>query len=122
VNADRSARLQRNVRASSPTWSSISPSATLSLGNAAVRAYYGGSDLGRFFAQINSVLRNNPLLLPLQVVRAMLCTALAIPVIRMMKGQWWETGLAGALVFAVMSSQLLLANPHMPQEFAWCIC
>jgi hypothetical protein len=83
----------------------------------AVRAYYGGTDPGSLLAQIKSVLRDTPLLLPLQAVRALLWTAIAVPVIRMMKGRWWETGLAVALLFAVvMNSQLLLPNPLMPQE------
>jgi hypothetical protein len=82
-----------------------------------VRTYYGGSDPGSFLAQIRSVLRDTPLLLPLQAVRALMWTAIAAPVIRMMKGPWWETGLAVALLFAVvMNSQLLLPNPLMPQE------
>ncbi len=85
--------------------------------NPAVRAYYGGSDPGSFLKQISSVLRDTPLLLPLQAVRAILWTAIAVPVIRMMKGRWWEAGLAVALLFAVvMNSQLLLPNPLMPQE------
>jgi hypothetical protein len=85
--------------------------------NGAVRAYYGGSDPGNFLAQMISVLRDSPLLLPLQAVRAILWTAIAVPVIRMMKGQWWEAGLAVALLFAVvMNSQLLLPNPLMPPE------
>ena len=85
--------------------------------SAAVRAYYGGDDPGNFLAQMRSVVRDTPLLLPLQVVRAILWTAIAVPVIRMMKGQWWEAGLAVALLFAVvMNSQLLLPNPLMPQE------
>ena len=85
--------------------------------SAAVRAYYGGSDPGSFLAQMRTVVRDTPLLLPLQVVRAILWTAIAAPVIRMMKGQWWEAGLAVALLFAVvMNSQLLLPNPLMPQE------
>jgi hypothetical protein len=85
--------------------------------NPAVRAYYGGNDPGSFLAQMGNVLRDTPWLLPLQVVRAMLWTALALPIIRMMKGQWWEAGLAVALSFAVlMNSQLLLPNPFMPDE------
>jgi hypothetical protein len=84
--------------------------------SAAVRAYYGGSDPGSFLAQMRSVVRDTPLLLPLQVVRAILWTAIAVPIIRMMKGQWWEAGLAVALLFAVTGSQLLLPNPLMPQE------
>jgi hypothetical protein len=85
--------------------------------SAAVRTYYGGDDPGSFLAQMRSVVRDTPLLLPLQVVRAILWTAIAVAVIRMMKGQWWEAGLAVALLFAVvMNSQLLLPNPLMPQE------
>jgi hypothetical protein len=84
--------------------------------NADVRAYYGGSDPGSFLAQMIGVVRDTPLLLPLQVVRAILWAAIAVPVIRMMKGHLWEIGLAVALLFAVMSSQLLLPNPLMPQE------
>lgn len=54
---------------------------------------------------------------PLQVVRAMLWAAIAVPVIRMMKGQWWEAGLAVALLFGVVgTSLLLLPNPLMPPE------
>lgn len=83
----------------------------------AVRAYYGGSDPGSFLGQMRTVLRETPWLVPLQVVRALLWTALAVPVIRMMKGRWWEAGLAVALLFAVlMNSQLLIPNPLMPRE------
>ena len=84
--------------------------------SAAVRAYYGGSDPGNFLAQMSSVVRDSPWLVPLQAGRALLWTALAAPVIQMMKGEWWETGLAVALLFAVVNSQLLLPNPFMPQE------
>ncbi len=84
--------------------------------NAAVRAYYGGNDPGSFLAQIRSVFSETPLLPLLQVVRAILWTVIAVPVIRMMKGQSWEAGLAVALLFAVVNSQLLLPNPLMPQE------
>lgn len=85
--------------------------------NAAVQAYYGGSDPGSFIAHITSVLRNEPLLFLLQAVRALLWTALAVPIIKMTKGKWWESGLAVALLFGVfMNSLLLLPNPLMPAE------
>jgi hypothetical protein len=84
--------------------------------NEAVRAYYGGSDPGSFVTHITNLLRAEPLLFLLQVVRALLWTAIAVPVIKMMKGEWWETGLAVAVLFAVMTSQLLLPNPLMPDE------
>jgi hypothetical protein len=84
--------------------------------SAAVRAYYGGHDPGSFFAQMASVLREQPSLFLLQVGRALLWTAIAVPIIKMMKGKWWEAGLAVALVFAVASSQLLLPNSLMPYD------
>lgn len=85
--------------------------------NDTVRAYYGGSDPGSFLAQMRNVLRDTPWLLPLQAIRAMLWTALAVIVIQMLKGGWWQAALAVALLFSVvMNSQLLIPNPFMPQE------
>ncbi len=52
----------------------------------------------------------------LQAARALLWTAIAAPVIKMTKGNWWEAGLAVALLFAMTSSQLLIPNPLMPAE------
>ncbi|HEX5601676.1 MAG TPA: hypothetical protein VFX63_03960 [Pyrinomonadaceae bacterium] len=82
----------------------------------AVRAYYGGSDPENFVAHIASLLRTEPMLFLLQAVRALLWTAIAMPVIKMMKGASWESGLAVALLFAVVNSQLLIPNPLMPPE------
>lgn len=83
--------------------------------SAAVRAYYGGGDTGSFIAQMTSELSARPSLFLLQAGRGLLWAALAVPVINMMKGKWWEAGLAVALLFGVMmSSQLLLPNPLMP--------
>jgi hypothetical protein len=85
--------------------------------NPAVRAYYGGIDPGSFLAQLRSVVRDTPFLPLLQVVRALMWTGLALLVIKMMRGPWWEAGFAVALVFGVlMTSQLLLPNPLMPRE------
>jgi hypothetical protein len=84
--------------------------------NPAVRAYYGGGDPAGFFAHITGLVRAEPLLFLLQAVRALMWTAIALPVIKMTKSEWWEAGLAVALVFAVMTSQLLLPNPLMPTE------
>ena len=84
--------------------------------NPAVREYYGGIDEGDFLAHMGTVLGNTPWLIPFQLLRAMLWTAIALPVIRMMKGQWPETALAIGLLFAVvMNAQLLLPNPYMPE-------
>jgi len=82
----------------------------------AVRAYYGGSDPDNFIAHIASLLRTEPMLFLLQAVRALLWTAIAAPVIKMTKGASWESGLAVALLFAVVNSQLLIPNPLMPAE------
>jgi len=84
--------------------------------NAAVREYYGGIDPGGLIAQMGTVLRNTPWLVPFQILRAMLWVGIALPVIRMSKGPSWETALAIGLLFAVvMNSQLLLPNPYMPE-------
>lgn len=83
----------------------------------AVRAYYGGSDPGSFAVQLRTVVRDTPMLVPLQVLRALLWVAIAIPVIRMTTGPWWQSALCVALLFTVvMNSQLLLPNPYMPQD------
>jgi len=85
--------------------------------SAAVRAYYGGGDPGSLLTQMSSVMRETPWLIPLQAVRALLWAAIAVPVIRMMKGKWWETGLAVALLFGVVATcLLLLPNPLMPRD------
>jgi hypothetical protein len=81
-----------------------------------VPEYYGRTDPGTFFAQMGTVLRDMPWLIPIQIVRAMLWVALALPVIRMLKGKWPETALAIGLLFAVvMNAPLLLPNPYMPE-------
>jgi len=80
----------------------------------AIRDYYGGTDPGSFVAQMSRILRNTPWMLPLQFVRGLLWVLLALPVIRMMKGRWWEAGLALSLLFAVPAAYLLFPNPVMP--------
>jgi hypothetical protein len=50
------------------------------------------------------------------MLRGLIWAALALPVIRMMKGRWWEAGLAVALLFSVlMASSLLVPNELMPK-------
>lgn len=84
--------------------------------NKAVVAYYGGNDPGSFITHMRNTLLSEPMLLVLQIARALLWTAIAIPIIKMMKGKWWEAGLAVALLFAMTSAQLLIPNPLMPAE------
>jgi hypothetical protein len=84
--------------------------------NPSVREYYGGSDEGSFFTHMSTVVTETSWLIPFQVMRAMLWVAIALPVIRMMKGQWQETALTLGLLFGVlMNTQLLLPNPYMPK-------
>jgi len=85
--------------------------------NPAVREYYGGSDPGGFLAQMGTVVRDTPWLIPFQILRAMLWTLLALPVVRSLKGAWQETSLSIGFMFAVlMSDLLLLPNPYMPES------
>ena len=81
----------------------------------AVRDYYGGTDPGSFLAQMNSVAQGTPWMIPFQYLRGLMWVGLAVLVIRMMKGAWWEAGLAAALLFAVPSLYLLFPNPLMPE-------
>ena len=84
--------------------------------NPAVLEYYSGIDEGSFVAHMGTVVRETPWLIPFQIIRAMLWVALALPVIRMLKGQWPETALSIGLLFSVvMNAQLLLPNPYMPE-------
>jgi hypothetical protein len=81
-----------------------------------VLEYYGGIDEGSFLAHMPTVLRDTPWLIPFQIVRAICWVALALPVIRMLKGERLETVLAIGFLFAVlMNAQLLLPNPYMPE-------
>ena len=53
-------------------------------------------------------------ILPFQALRAVLWAALTLPVIRMMRGRWWETGLAVALLFSVLMGGNLLRPTGLP--------
>ena len=80
-----------------------------------VREYYGGTDPGNFFAQMQNVARDTPWLIPFQIFRALCWAAIAVPIVRMLKGGRLEIALAVAFTFAVvMNAQLLLPNPYMP--------
>jgi hypothetical protein len=82
----------------------------------AVRAYYGGNDPGSFFAQMADIVRNHSGLIVFQIFRGVAGGLIALPIVRMLKGSRWETGLAVALVFSViLSDKLLLPNPYMPE-------
>lgn len=55
-----------------------------------------------------------PWVLPFQMVRALLWTALTLPVLRMLQGSWWETGLVVALLFSILMGSSLLLPTDMP--------
>lgn len=84
--------------------------------NPAVLEYYRGVDEGSFLTHMRAVLRDAPWLIPFQIVRAMCWVALALLVIRSLKGRWPETALSLGLLFSVvMTALLLLPNPYMPE-------
>ena len=84
--------------------------------NPAVREYYGGTDPGGLLAQMRSVVRDTPWLVPFQIFRGLCWAAIALPMVRMLKGDWRETALAIGVTFALLGNvQLLLPNPYMPE-------
>ena len=83
--------------------------------NPVLREYYGGTDPGTFLQQMSGIVRGTPWMLPLQFARGLLWVLLALPVIRMMEGRWWEAGLAVSLLFTVPAAYLLFPNPVMPE-------
>jgi hypothetical protein len=72
-------------------------------------------DEGSFLVHMGTVVRDTPWMIPFQILRGLFWIAIALPVVRMLRGGWQETAVAVGLVFAVlMTTQLLLPNPYMP--------
>ena len=72
---------------------------------------------GDAFEEFYTGLEMPPWILLLQAARALIWVALAVPVIRMMKGPRWEAGLAVALLFsALMGALLLIPQDIMPDK------
>jgi hypothetical protein len=67
---------------------------------------------GDAFEEFYAGLQMPQWILLLQAARALIWVALAVPVIRMMKGPRWEAGLAVALLFSMLMGALLL----IPQD------
>jgi hypothetical protein len=80
-----------------------------------LRDYYGGVDPGSFLAQMKSIVADTPWMIPFQFLRGLCWALLALLGVRMMRGAWWEAGLALSLVFTVPSLFLLMPNPIMPE-------
>jgi hypothetical protein len=86
--------------------------------NPTLRAYYGGTDCPNFYGALRSNLRNEPLLLPVQTLRALLYVACTYPPLRMLRIVRWESVLATAAFLASGTTALLLPNPLMPRSVA----
>jgi hypothetical protein len=82
--------------------------------NPLLRDFYGGTDPGSFFAQMRSIVESTPWMLPFQYLRSLLWVGLAVLVIKMMKGSWWQVAIAVSLLFTVPAFYLLFPNPMMP--------
>lgn len=71
---------------------------------------------GKAFQEYYGDLQMPEWILLFQMARAMIWVVLALPVIRMIRGRWWEGGLAVALMFSVlMSANLLVPTEVMPE-------
>jgi len=84
---------------------------------AETRLFYSGTTaIKPFFTHFRDLFRTDPIILPFQLLRGALWTALAIVIVRMMKAKRWEASLAVALTFAaLLSSGIgLFPNPYMP--------
>jgi hypothetical protein len=83
--------------------------------NTELRAFYGGTDPGNFFAHFTNVFRDNPWLYFFQILRGLLWGGLAVIVIRFMKDSAWKIVLFVAILFSLlMNDSLLIPNPLMP--------
>jgi hypothetical protein len=74
--------------------------------------YLGGEAFQEYYACIQIPTW----FLPFEMLRGLLFALFALPVIRMMKGKWWEAGLAVALLFSVLQGAgLLVPILYMPE-------
>ena len=71
---------------------------------------------GPAFAEYYGDLVMPAWLLLFQVARGAVWVAALLPVVRMMRGRWWEAGLACALLSSILTAvPLILPNPFMPE-------
>lgn len=84
--------------------------------NPELRAFYGQpGDALPFLTHTANTLRNDPLLFPFQILRALLWILCALPVIRGSKvNPWWTALLVGLLFSVPQNLGHLLANPLLP--------
>ncbi len=84
--------------------------------NPELRAFYGqpGETLP-FFTHTANTLRHDPMLFPLQILRALLWVLCALPVIRSSRvNPWWTALLVGLLFSVPQNLGHILANPLLP--------
>lgn len=84
--------------------------------NPELRAFYGApGEAAPFFSSLADTLRNDPMLFPFQILRAMLWTLCALPVMRGSRVNVWWTALLVGLLFSVPQNiGHILANPLLP--------
>jgi hypothetical protein len=84
----------------------------------ATRLFYTGTAaIKPFFTHFGDLfLREDPVIIPFQLLRGALWTALALAIVWMIGARRWETSLAVALTFALLLSLPigLFPNPYMP--------
>jgi hypothetical protein len=86
--------------------------------NPVLRQFYGGADAPNFFISLENNWHTTPGVYVLQVFRAILYFACALPLVRMLRAPKWEALLAIAAFLSVWSLALLLPNPIMPRTVA----
>jgi len=70
---------------------------------------------GAAFDEFYAGLQMPPWIVPFQLIRGILFAFLAFPVIRMLKGSFWETGWVVSLVYSVLLASLVIPpNEFMP--------
>jgi hypothetical protein len=84
--------------------------------NPELRAFYGQPGEARpFFTHTANTLRDDPLLFPFQLMRGLLWTLCALPIIRGSKvSPWWTAVLVGLLFSVPQNIGHIIANPLMP--------
>jgi len=83
--------------------------------------YTGTATIKPFFTHFRDLfIREDPFIVPFQVLRGVLWAALATLIVRIIESEWWEASLAVAATFAVLLALPLglFPNPYMPPAVA----
>ena len=85
-------------------------------GNPELRAFYGHpGEAEPFFTHTLNTLRDDPLLFPFQILRALLWVVCALPIIRgSMVKPWWTAVMVGLLFSVPQNLGHILPNPLIP--------